>query len=387
LRGARQHRVEAELASVGRYMGLITRGISNISDVYFQLTASLEILANSNAREGYRTLYLIAGRPADSLAIALVLLAQCRSEVSEPHELEILDALADFTVCKEFARRENVEVLETLRRVPYIQQGETWANWCALRPALNERDIACIVMALLTRGSLARMGYWLGEVALEVAARFIPPISLGLSVLNLGRTFGDVLDVWYRRYAMHSEYANLIAGNPSNFNAASIGSGLLPSMIFMDSEIRTEIIADEQRSRTQTILASAGLGLGGLVGGPIVIGASLATAGIIGGLGLAATPFLAAAEAYNLARGNELLMTRSRRALREIVAPPPVPVPPPVEQPRTEERVPAPQVDNSRRFTEDIDEEEADWLASSLITSNVLPGAQGRWHPSMLEDD
>jgi len=248
-------------------------------------------------------------------------------------------------------------------------------------------ETPCIVMALLTRGSLARMGYWLGEVALEVAARFIPPISLGLSVLNLGRTFGDVLDVWYRRYAMHSEYANLIAGNPSNFNAASIGSGLLPSMIFMDSEIRTEIIADEQRSRTQTILVSAGLGLGGLVGGPIVIGASLATAGIIGGLGLAATPFLAAAEAYNLARGNELLMTRSRRALREIVAPPPVPVPPPVEQPRTEERVPAPQVDNSRRFTEDIDEEEADWLASSLITSNVLPGAQGRWHPSMLEDD
>lgn len=378
-RGARQHHAESELAAVSRYVSLIGRGLRHFSDAYLQITAILEVYANQQARVGFRALRLIAVNPVDTLALCLTLIAQIRHEVDVPHELEILDAWREFTMCREFASLMNVEQLEVIRRVPYIQQGELWAEWIALRSDLNERDIAVIVMAFLTHGAMARMGYWLSEVALEVAARFVPPLSLLLSVLNTGRVLSDVLDVWRRRYAVHSEFASIIAGNPSMLEAAASGHRLVPSMLFVDAQVHMETLIDESRSRAHTVLASAGLGLSGLVAGPIVIGASLATAGIIGGLGLAATPFLAATEAYNLARGNELLMTRARRA---ITAPTVVPPSAPIPSVSTEQESELPPwVDTRGRITEDIDDEEADWLADSLITSNFLPGPSGRWQP------
>jgi len=170
---------------------------------------------------------------------------------------------------------------------------------------------------------------WRGfDAAVTILARFVPPLDLALSVVDIAfasfgivRTLIDRVRLFSSINAMRgrSVYDTPILSRYVRIRAPSAAieddSGL-PNVPIVEE---TVFFGAFSLHRTQRIVGAGGL----VVAIPVGVGLSLAAAGIVGGLTIAASPFLAGYEAYNRVRGTQGINWDGVRArLRTSVEPP-----------------------------------------------------------------
>lgn len=152
---------------------------------------------------------------------------------------------------------------------------------------------------------------WAGlDVAVSILARFCPPLDVALSVVDVVFAGWGIVQTLVSRRRMH---ASLVALTEENTVDWSRPSTLIRSRrVRLPPAPRDGMLAPAAPIESEEIrlgrlnlnaLGRAATGAGLVVAIPIGVAGALASAGVIGGLTIASSPFLAGYEAYNRVRG------------------------------------------------------------------------------------
>jgi len=161
----------------------------------------------------------------------------------------------------------------------------------------------------LIKQTMVGHGWAVLDVAVAILARFVPPVDVVLSVVDVVFAGWGIAQTLVSRRRMHTSLVSLTEdtadwSRPSTLirsRRVRLPPAPRDGMLAPAAPIEAEEISLGRWDVSALGRAATGAGL--VVAIPIGVAGALATAGVAGGLTIAASPFLAGYEAYNRVRG------------------------------------------------------------------------------------
>jgi hypothetical protein len=213
----------------------------------------------------------------------------------------------------------DVDILRSMWNI--YETSLTYGQVCR---AFDEHGARLIMvpMAYLSRAACVGTGLWSAEVALEIAARFVPPIGVLLTCVDVLRSLPSVITALKNRVQLHTDFfadgrrrATVVESTPFVLNQTitanrrtEYDSEGRPIEIVEQATFEESIEGGPTSSTVSHVASVAGTGLAYAVGVPVGTGLALAGVGVTAGLVLAASPFAAGYAAYKRAKGETISM-------------------------------------------------------------------------------